>query len=124
MRITIKRGEKQETQKTGLFSKRTYTNYQVLATVEFSEVELATVRQHKLGDAAIIEYDTEILDAPYHYRYTIDNLIKDKTLVRGYPTPLEANQFEHELKTTILPNLKAYIEGNTSQGATTETFEL
>jgi len=123
MRVTIKRGEKQETQKTGLFSKRTYTNYQVLATVDFSEVELATVRQHNLGDVAIFEIEMDTL-GPHTYRYTIDKLIKDKTLVRGFPTPLEANEFEHELKTTILPNLKSYIEGNTSQGATTETFEL
>jgi hypothetical protein len=124
MRITIKRNEKQETEKTGFFGKRTYTIHKVLATVEFSEVELATIRQHNLGDAALIEEEMEILGAPYHYRYTINDLIKDKTLVRGYPTPLEANRFEHELKTEILPNLKAYIEGNTSQGATTETFEL
>jgi hypothetical protein len=123
MRVTIKREEEQVKHKTGLFSSTTNTNYKVLTTVDFSEVELAIIKQHNLGDIAIFQMEMDTF-GPHTYSYTLDHLIKDRTWVRGFPTPLEANEFEHELKGTILPNLKSYIEANTSQGATTETFEL
>lgn len=123
MRVTIKREEEQVKHKTGFFSSTTKTNFKVLTTVDFSEVEIATIRQNGLGDTAIFQQEMDIF-GPHLYRYTIDKLIKDKTWIRGFSTPLEANNFEHELKSEILPTLKSYIEGNMSQGATTETFEL
>ena len=136
MRVTINRDETQKKEKTGIFSSRVVTSYRVVLTVDFSETELAIIRQHNLGTKLIYERHMPKLeefyiksnlpynDSAIYYRISIDRLIKEKPIPIAFDTPIEANNFERELKDDLLPALKGYIEGNTTQGPKTETFEL
>jgi len=124
MRITMKRFDTENKVKTGMFSSKMVKSYVVQAHVELSETERAIIRQQNLGDTAIYEYDTEIGGSPYHYRFTINNLIEKSYFGNSFPTPAEANNYEQEIRTSILPNLKNYIESNAESAPTSETFEL
>ncbi len=135
MRVTINRREQQNKEKTGLFSSKTTTAYIVQAVVEFSETEIAIIRKTNLGNSVLYHEHFDNLenyykshDMPYkdeavNFYLTVDKLIKEP-FQRGFPTPIEANEFERKLKTDILPALKACIQESASAEPKSETFEL
>jgi hypothetical protein len=124
MRITMKRFETENKVKTGMFSSSMVKSYVVQAHVELSETELAVIRTQRLGDAVIFERTSMIGPSEYTYKFKISDLIEKKMIGNSFHTPIEANNYEQELKTSILPNLKSYIEGNIAPEEKSETFDL
>jgi hypothetical protein len=111
----------------------------VQAVVEFSETEVAVIRNFNLGDTVLYHEHFDKLEAYYkahdlpykdevvNFYLTIDKLIAEP-FQRGFDTPLKASQFENELKSEILPSLKSFIQENIEARdraeSKSETFEL
>ena len=141
MRVSLTRETTQ--QKDGLFKKKTY--FGVLLQVEFSEEELAIIKENDLGATEILEVGLDpiqfkrvekliqdgIMDVndPVH-NLRIKDLVPEKrkkkapVWSRQYPSKLEADQLEANIREK-LPELKNYIMANGGEVKEgTESFEL
>ncbi len=68
-------------------------------------------------------YNDARLDRPLVFRTTFKDLLEGKPLSGGYDTPVEAQNYEHQLRTETLPNLKNYLVASRAEPKS-ETFEL
>ena len=97
--------------------------YRMLLTVEFSEVEFATIRKSNL-ESGVVRYDTFVgPNGEFQFPIKIGDLLKG-TVTRVFDTPIKAKNFDAELRQTDLPNLKAYLEQNSGVEAKSESFDL
>ncbi len=126
MKATVNRTEHQNKVKTGLFSSKTVPSYSVSATIDFSEEELAIIRKQKIGDIVVHSYKQMTMKdgSPLMFDYTIDFIVKNKTISDKFDTVIEASTFERKLKEDILPTLKGFIDGNADSGNKSETLEF
>ena len=137
MQIKIEHVEK----KQGLIFKKTL--YGVALTINFNGEEEGIIEQRKLQKDVILERGIPAdVDADKHsnrgivkvlataavkgmdannFHLTINKLMVG-TDTYFFETPLEAKQYEAELK-ELLPNFKEYIMGNAELGGS-DTFEL
>ena len=124
MKITIDHATK-EWKEGGLFSKKTRTSYNVHCHITFTEQEKETIKKFDLADAVVFEQMIDIGagDGPQPYYTRISHLLKEKW-ERGFSTPSLAREWEDELKTKVLPNLKGYLDANQAPVAKSQTFEL
>lgn len=118
MRVSITHGEK----KTGLIMKKTF--YTVLVQVEFSQEELAVIKQRKLEKTIVMErpWPAHMGEMSGNYNLSIGSLVSNLTTETNFTTPVEAKQYEAEL-TNKLRALKEFLTDNTSTGTST-SFEL
>lgn len=122
MRVSINHDEVSH----GVFKKTIY--HQVEVKVDFSEEELAIIKQNNLEDTIVLErtntaylkYDEELADI---YPLKISDLMSKHSDIHALDTPLEAKQYEASL-TEALQQLKAYIEENAEVETKSTTFEL
>lgn len=141
MRVNLTRETKQE--RDGLFKKKTY--FGVLLQIEFSEEELAIIKENGLKDAEILKVGLDPLglkrlkkliedgivspdDSAYnlHVWHLLPEKRKKKPPVwsRHYASVLEADNLEAAIREK-LPELKNYIMANGGEAKEgTESFEL
>jgi hypothetical protein len=147
MRVTINHELSQRREESpgflaSLFSPRgTINEYVVSLKIELTEEERAILAAHQLWDVHILTRPFYIpadvlrkhpvleseVGAPIHYQ--IKDLVgadaRDGMFHQTFATPLDAANFEAELKNDILPNLKSYIEASRDAGSrSSQTFEL
>ena len=106
----------------GLFKKKIHI--EVLATIKFSDEELATINNRKLKDFTVWDRKPDFVDSDSipqseldkiveagRYRLTIGKLMKGK--LDGYTcaSPVHAKNYEQEL-TSKLKELKEFIVGS------------
>jgi hypothetical protein len=136
----------------GLFRKaktRELTLYVVSVSVDFAEEERAILTQHKLWDSTVwtdqaspSEYYNSLLKAkglpPDHTTITLTTTIKDLASPpghkdydkpyhgtrRAFNSPVEALNFETELKTKHLPGIKRLMEASQASLGKSETLEF
>lgn len=124
MNITIKRYPEKAPGK-GMFAKPVQL-FVVSCNIAFSEEETAIIAAADISGIAVRSetYHDPKLDAPLVFNTTFKGLLDgSQSLSKRFPTPVEANNYEHELRTDILPGLKSYILGSRVE-TTTDTFEL
>jgi hypothetical protein len=126
-----------------IFSKpRTINEYVVSLKIELTEEERAIITAHQLWDVQILTRPLYVPADLMHkvpaellgrvgqpVRYQIKDLVgakaKDGMFHQTFLTPVDAANFEAELKNDILPSLKNYIEASRSGiGQSSQTFEL
>jgi hypothetical protein len=117
MRVQIDREEKT----TGLLKKT--TQYTVKLTVQFSETELAIIKQRKLDDLIVYKYPYV---APFSGPGEMEVMVKmlRTPSYRSFPTIIDAEAFEQKLRDEILPTLKEYIETSAMPSKKSSAFEL
>jgi hypothetical protein len=127
MRVSIEHSDKA----VGLLKR--VNQVEVTTTVQFSEEELAVIRDRRLKDYIVAErvpdsrtaskfdaeYAASIADG-WHLR--VRDLMKGKPDRFTFDTPVDAKLYEERLK-EALKTLKSFIEGNASMAEAT-TFEL
>lgn len=138
MRVNIEHG----TETKGLIRKTTF--HLVALTVEFSEEEKAIIKERKLERDLILERGvpanvneekhesrgllSKVVTAAVkgrdanHFHLTIGKLLNG-TDTYALATPLEAKEYEAELKDKLV-TLKGYIVGNAGVEEKTSSFEL
>ena len=127
MRVSIEHSDKA----VGLL--RMVNQIQVTTTVQFSEEELAVIRDRRLKDYIVAERVPDSrtaskFDAEYAASIADGWHLRVKDLMKGKPdsflfdTPVDAKIYEERLK-EALKALKSFIEGNAATAEAT-TFEL
>lgn len=123
MKVTIETKETTVKPK-GLFAKP-LNLFEVLTTVNFTEVELAIVNKRGLGETIVYAgppYTPPGSDMVFQSKMTIQNFV-DGPQASRFDTIIKAKNFEQMMKTEILPLVKNQIEtSETIEG--TSTFEL
>lgn len=147
MRVTIDHTCAQRQEETRGFweaifaTRRTINEYCVSLRIELSEEERAILTAHQLWDVRILTrpfyIPADILrkhpilqseaGSPIHFE--IKDLVgagaKDGMFHQTFPTPVDAANFEVELRNDILPQLKNYIEASRDAGRRpSQTFDL
>lgn len=117
MQITINHEEST----TGILNKKTF--YNVVLNINFSHEELAIIDKHKLHNSLLYTVPSP-MGEDYSQEVRIGLLVKRGKVSRAFKTPLEAKDWEEELKTNILPQLKNYIMQNTQPAQKSQSFEL
>ena len=118
MKVTIGRA----VQTSGLFKKT--TRYTVNPVIEFDNVEQAIIKQRGLGKTVVFTTPS-LLDPNEPHHCTISDFVKKTdTSLRQFPTIVDADNFEHKLRTDILPTLKEFIMSHHSTERKSESFEL
>lgn len=115
MKVTIEHSE--GSVKTGWLKKEPV--YEVTLTLSLSEVEEAVVDQYRLRDLEVYKVDTPLGPSSVF----LDKLLKEPH-VRGFRTAVDAKAFEHELRETILPQLKHYLNVTAAPQEKKSSFEL
>jgi len=127
MRVSIQHRDAAD----GLIFKKRY--HEVCTTVDFSEEELAVIKQGKLGKTIVLERVPcnrvrerlgNLMDnyEPSFWFLRIEDLVKKRPEVWACDNPAQVNGYEEEL-TAALKQLKVYIEGN-SVKPESKTFEI
>jgi len=116
MRVTIKTEEFQYV--AGLFKRE--PRWKVICGIEFTDEELAIIRKRNLGDLHI--YTRQIGNGAE------DNVNLNQVVKQGiwsvYLTPVDAQNFEHELTTSLLPSLKNYITASAEVSSAAKVLEF
>jgi hypothetical protein len=127
MRVSIEHREAT----SGLFKK--VTQYEVVTTIQFTEEERAVIKKRELENTIVLEREPNARKTSHLrpdekialadvFHLKISGLLKG-TDVYTCDTPLEAQQYDGELK-QALQQLKAYIGANADARVGVETFEL
>lgn len=123
---------------------RKTTYHLVTLAVEFSEEEKQIIRANQLERTILMERNPPANEDPAKYEKPTglakglfklatgaENpcILRISTLLKGKdtyitPTPIDAREYEMELKEKILPTLKGYLLGNTEITEKSSTFEL
>jgi hypothetical protein len=117
MRITIQTEE--FAYQAGFFKKE--PRWKVKCAIEFSEEEKQIIRRRGLGDVHVYtrEFGPGIDSMECNLAHVVKSGIETICL-----TPVDAKNFEHELKTELLPGLKNYLMASAEVSTAAETFEL
>lgn len=133
MRITIEHSERETSQ--GWLRKKKQTWYDVQLTILLTETERAILDRRKLWDHTMFEIPHPALQDPWvqkhpdlgplepTVKFTIKRFCATNGMVRSFSSVGEAKNFDGELRTTFLPQLKEIIDFNEKPGAN-DTFEL
>jgi hypothetical protein len=147
MRVTINQWVYQRQEElAGILSKlfstpRTINEYVVSLKIELSEEERAILTTHQLWDVRVLtrpffvpadqltKYPELASQVGSLMHYEIKDLMgagaKDGMFHQTFQTPVDAVNFEAELRDDILPKLKNYIEASRDGGTpSSRTFEL
>lgn len=114
MHITVERSETT----TGLLFKSKV--YVVKFTVAFSEEEKAIIKERGLKNYTVFEYH----EADKLWVVPLRGLVEKTHTARTFPTLIEAQSFEQELKTHILPALKDVIKHSGVATHKRDSYEL
>jgi len=120
MKIDIERSERTE----GLIFKKPV--FWVSLTVRFSEEEKAVIQQRRLKEWRVVTVKDgyKINGRVEDWWLTIGDLLPGEGRGCRFDTPIEAQQFEAELKSTHLPVLKQFLTSNAQPVQGKESFEL
>lgn len=125
----------------GLFKSVVETEpiYCVDTTIEFSEEERAIIATYDLWDTPLYthrssptKYEQEYYrDTPdflsllaSSYTSTVKSIMEKPVFTICFPTPAQANAYEEQLRTDILPKLKQLIQSNSAPTPESKSFEL
>ena len=124
MQVTIE--SKEVTVKPPGFFSKPQQGYQILTTVDFSEIELAIIKARKL-EALVLwagePYRIPGTETVIQMTLDVKKLINERPYLRGFPTVVEAKRWDDKMRTEILPLLKNHIQASETINAK-DTFEL
>lgn len=121
MQVTITHREKT----SGILTST--TRFQVVTSVKFSKAEFELINGLNLQKKVVVmkrqpdDHKAEANMADL-WTLTLEKLLRGED-VYNLDTPLEARNYEHELKEALV-NLKGYIEANAERPSGTQTYEL
>lgn len=138
MRVTIEHKESRESLSpslTGLLFATVIpvlknTVYRVNVTIQFTEEEIAIIKQRKLADTNIkfpenriyTEQFPELAEKYGHHR-SVGSILQNNGFTASFHSIPEAQQFEEQVKTQILPSLKELLVSSADYGKS-QTFEV
>jgi hypothetical protein len=102
----------------GFFSSTTVYGVRVL--IELTDAERAVADKPSVRDHPMIKYQ----DGGYTSVVTLENFCCRGPFKRTFSTIGEAKNYEVELKTKLLPELKSILDYNATPGPSKQTFDL
>ena len=144
MRVTIeqKSGVRDKQRDKSIFnifsSPEKLRKYEVLVTVQLTDQERSVLATHNLWNTALFKdpfrppadfLETRdgraVFDGLHMPDVTIKRFLEDDTFIRWFQTPLEAKDFETQLREDILPKLKVYITASDAAAKPSkDTFDV